>query len=130
MYEKFSTIAKAVAISGNGTCGRNGNSYRLGAILVMGKCIVSAGVNSYKTHPLLSKYSMYPFMHAESAAIIKYGANKCEDTNLVVVRVRKDGTIGRAEPCQACRKLMLDIGVRRCYYSISNEEWGTIKFPY
>lgn len=128
VYTKFKVPALAVALTGPGTCGRNHNSYRLGAILTDGTLPLSVGVNSYKTHPRLAKYTAFPHLHAESQAILRYGESRCKGLSLVVVRVKKDLSMGQARPCDVCRQFMLDIGIKMCYYSIDDEEWGTIRF--
>ena len=52
MKNRYFAAAKAVAMTSPGVGKRK--SYRLGAILVQKGQIISAGVNSYKTHPKLN----------------------------------------------------------------------------
>ena len=52
MKERFTTAAHAVAMAAPGV-GMNGK-FRLGAVLVHRNSIVSVGMNSYKTHPLMA----------------------------------------------------------------------------
>ena len=116
--KRLSEIARAVALSGNGTGGRNGRSFRLGAILFDKKGrVVRSATNSYKSHPRLLNYSSYPFLHAESACVLKQGLDNCDSLSLMVVRVLRDGTFADAKPCASCQKLLLDTGVNKVYYS-------------
>lgn len=46
-----------------------------------------------------------------------------------VVRVsRATGTLLFARPCHHCQKILRTTGVRKCYYSISETEYGAIEF--
>jgi tRNA(Arg) A34 adenosine deaminase TadA len=46
-----------------------------------------------------------------------------------VVRVsRRDGSFRLARPCVHCEKILRQSGVRRCFYSISETEYGTLEF--
>lgn len=108
--------ALAVAISSEGTGKRN--SYRLGAVLFdrIGK-IVAAKTNSKKTHPTLSRYTDYPYLHAESACVIGHGMDNCGGLSLMVVRVLRDGTIALSKPCDVCQAVMARSGLEDVYYT-------------
>ena len=63
MKDRYFASAKAVAMTGHGV-GQKKN-YRLGAVLIQKGQVVSAGINSYKTHPKLRNRSEFPYLHAE-----------------------------------------------------------------
>lgn len=44
-----------------------------------------------------------------------------------VVRVLGNGMLGLARPCRKCQSLMRLRGVSRCYYSISQSEYGVLE---
>ena len=107
--------ATGAALASIGTNRRN--SYRVGACLFKKKRVKAVAHNSHKTHPLLSTFSEWPCLHAESAAIVKYGVENCEGLDLCVVRVTKKNKLTMAKPCSACSRLIAEAGIRRVYYS-------------
>ena len=115
MKEKFTTAAIAIAMAGSGV-GTRGN-YRLGAILVYKNNIVSVGMNSYKTHPILQKRTAWPFLHAEQHAIVRAGVDNCEGLDLYVARVLKNNNLAMSRPCGICDKLIKEVGIKNIYYS-------------
>lgn len=84
--------------------------------------VLAVGKNSYvKTHPLMAKYAKmagesysaneYAFIHAEVDAIVR-----CKDLSkahkILVMRIRKDGSYGNAEPCAACTLAIKEAGIK------------------
>ena len=121
MKEKFTTAAHAIAMAGNGV-GTRGN-FRLGAVLVHRNSIVSIGMNSYKTHPLMAARTSWPFLHAEQNAIIRAGMDHCEGLDLYIARVLKNNDLALSKPCKVCIKLIEDVGIRNIYYSTNAKEF-------
>ena len=121
MKEKFTTAAHAIAMAGNGV-GTRGN-FRLGAVLVHRNSIVSIGMNSYKTHPLMAARTEWPFLHAEQNAIIRAGLDNCEGLDLYIARVLKNNTLALSKPCKVCVELIKDVGIRNIYYSTNAKEF-------
>ena len=121
MKERFTTAAHAIAMAGNGV-GTRGN-FRLGAILVYRNSIVSIGMNSYKTHPLMAARTSWPFLHAEQNAIIRAGLDNCEGLDLYIARVLKNNTLAMSKPCKVCIKLIKDVGIRNIYYSTNTRKF-------
>lgn len=103
--------------------GVNENSFHVGALLLNESFQrIGAGVNNMrKTHRRLLDYYPYPFLHAESAAIIKSGLRYIENGTLIVVRV---GVKGRrrlnSRPCEYCQQFAYDHGIRRAIYIDEN----------
>jgi tRNA(Arg) A34 adenosine deaminase TadA len=65
-----------------------------------------------------------PQAHAEARL-----CRKLDKGSIVyVVRVLKNGDYANATPCRTCRSFMQMVGVRRCYYTITNSEYGVIDF--
>jgi len=114
MKDKFFTAAKAVAMSCKGV-GTRGN-FRLGAVLVGKNSVISAGHNSYKTHPIMASRTEWPFLHAEQHAIIRNGLDNCDNLDLYVVRVLKNNEMAISYPCEVCRELISNIGIKNVYY--------------
>ena len=46
------------------------------------------------------------------------------DSVVIVIRVNRKGDYCNANPCHNCRRIMKQRGIKRCYYSISNKEYG------
>lgn len=118
--EKFMEVALAEAISSKGVSGRNGTTFRLGALIVRKGRILSIGNNSYKTHPIMLKFYPYQFLHAETSAILKNGIDNCLDTTLIVARVIADNSPALAKPCSSCLDFSRSVGVKYIYYSTKN----------
>ena len=114
MKDKFFIAAKAVAMNSPGVGQRN--SFRLGAVIVEKNSILSVGNNSYKTHPLMSYRTEWPFLHAEQLAIIRRGLDNCEGHDLYVVRILKNLNYAISFPCKVCRQLISDVGIRNIFY--------------
>lgn len=45
-----------------------------------------------------------------------------------VARIKRDGSFGLSAPCSSCRRLLKSRGVSRCFYTISNQDYGVIDF--
>lgn len=65
-----------------------------------------------------------PNAHAEARVCRKLDRG----STVYVVRVLSDGSYAMARPCRTCRKIMKIRGIKRCYYSINNNEYGVINF--
>ena len=114
MKDKFFIAAKAVAMNSPGVGPKN--TLRLGAVIVEKNSILSVGNNSYKTHPLMARRTEWPFLHAEQLAIIRRGLDHCDGHDLYVVRILKNLNYAISFPCEVCRKLIFDVGIRNVFY--------------
>ena len=121
MKEKFTTAAHAIAMAGSGVGMKS--KFRLGAILVYKNSIVSVGMNSYKTHPLMAARTEWPFLHAEQHAIIRAGVDNCEGLDLYIARVLKNNDLAMSKPCDVCIELIKDVGIKNVYYSTNAKKF-------
>ncbi len=66
----------------------------------------------------------------EPAAHAEYRLCRKLDRGAIVfvVRVKRSGGLALARPCKSCREIMRVRGVRKCYYSISNNEYGVLTY--
>lgn len=110
---RFFEFAYHAALLSPGIQGR----FRLGSVLIKGKSILSMGNNSYKTNPNLLKLYHWPFIHAESGAILSAGMDNCEGGTLYVLRVKQDKSLGMAKPCLSCESLIRATGIKRVFYT-------------
>jgi len=51
-----------------------------------------------------------------------YGAKPKKSIDIVVMRVNKIGEVANARPCYNCLMMMKAVGIRKVYYSISNNQ--------
>jgi deoxycytidylate deaminase len=91
--------------------------FKHGAILVKNNVVLSAGFNQYKTHPKLTEKTEWPYLHAETHAMFKYGLENLEDTKLYVVRIRPNNLIGISKPCETCQYFICKTGVKEVHYT-------------
>jgi len=97
--------------------GRDGTTFRLGAVLVSGPVGIISRYNSYKTHPALAKYTLYPYLHAEQAVILFHGLDNCEGLSLFTLRITRNNEIALAKPCKVCQELMELAKIDGIYYT-------------
>jgi len=117
LIRKATDISKA-AIDLNNE--ENNLRYRHVAFILRGKTYISVGWNKRKTHPNLKRYSYRPHcdcIHAEMDAIIKHGKTDCSQNSMIVMRIRKDGSVGNSKPCKGCQRLIDFMGFKEVWYS-------------
>ena len=115
MKDKFFDAAKAAALASEGVGKRK--NFKHGAVLVHKNTVIASGFNSYKTHPIMAKYTHFPHLHAEQKAIIRAGLDNCEGLDLYVVRVDRRKRFAMSKPCRVCKKLIDEVGIRNVYYT-------------
>ena len=118
MKDKFFEAAKAAALVSEGVGKRK--SFKHGAVIVKKNQVLASGHNSYKTHPLMAKYTPFPHLHAEQKAIINLGLDNCAGLDLYVVRINKQKDFMMSKPCSVCRMLIDKVGIRNVYYTDEN----------
>lgn len=91
--------------------------YRLGAVGVRKDGAIVTSRN-------LSTRVPEPKAHAERRLVRKLDAG----ATVYVVRVLSDGRLTIARPCVHCRNAMKIRGVKKCYYSINDNEYGVMVF--
>jgi tRNA(Arg) A34 adenosine deaminase TadA len=121
-------LAYREAMRSSGVGGPKRTAYRIGACLMRGDEVLEVRHNSYKTHPYLAKLTQYPHLHAESHCMLAHGIDRCHGTTMYVVRVLRDGSVANAKPCEVCYGIMLDLGVRLCYYTENRDRIGIMRF--
>lgn len=114
------TAAYGAALAGPGV---GQGEFRHGAALMDGARVVSAGFNSYKTHPLLADKTEFPYLHAEQHAMFKYGLDNCTGLELFVLRVGKQGDIYMSRPCDVCQHFIKEAGLSRVNWSENSRAW-------
>lgn len=115
--ERYFRLAKTVAIKGDTYDARR--QYRLGAVGIRadGTVVIANNVPCRQPHARARS-------HAETRVVRKLNRG----SEIFVVRILRNGTLSNAKPCVKCQRTMQLRGIRRVYYSISNNEYGTIVF--
>ena len=111
--------------------------HKLGCVVVSKHRIISSGCNSKsKCHPLQAKLDTEKYgvqcagkCHAEISALLPLIRDKVDLSNasLYVFRQHKDGTLAMARPCSSCQKMIKELKIKKCFYTIENgyavEKW-------
>lgn len=112
--KKYFDLAKSIAVKGDTRIRRQ---HRLGAVGIRSDGATVTANNLPNTGPEIHA-------HAEARVVRKldWGGT------VFVVRIMRNGDFGLARPCKGCTALMKYNGVKKCYYSINNNEYGVIIF--
>jgi deoxycytidylate deaminase len=98
----------------------------MGAVLFKGGSVVNVGFNDYRYSSKFRKYyqkkGRRPTLHAEQSAILGVPLDTLSRSSLLVVRVRSNGELGLARPCESCIKMLAAVGVKRIFYSTNDGE--------
>lgn len=120
MHLKYLQTLKDIAEAELGVIGR----FKIASGVIFKNKLVAIGVNSYKSHPLMSKFGKNPqaiFLHAEVDAIKNalrvITLRDLEKSELLVVRIKLDGTLGNSKPCSGCMRAIEHFNLRTVYYS-------------
>lgn len=95
----------------------------LGAVTFNGPKIISSGRNdkryAHNLHPKFKK-AVDSFC-AEKAAVLN-ARTDLRRASLLVVRVKRDGSLGMAKPCPSCILYLDYVGIKSVFYSTSDGE--------
>ena len=120
--QRFCNIAKEMSQLSNFS------RARVGAVVTSGKRILSASCNSTKTRPLQFYYNKYRNFedyknsnsceHAEISALSPLIGKEIEwdKVSIYTYRELKNGKRGCSKPCEACSKLIKELGIKTVYY--------------
>lgn len=103
--------------------------FRHVSFLVCRNKILSIGINSFKTNPLSAKFNFrQSSRHSELHAILNYRtvSMPIRFTTLFNVRIRLDGELGIAKPCNRCSDLIRAFDIKRVIYTTDQgdfQEW-------
>jgi deoxycytidylate deaminase len=107
------------------------------AIIVKGGRVLSVGYNKSGTNAFvryyqkIAKHEYCETTHAEQDAILKVRSKTdLRGSKIFVVRLRSSnsplGELGLARPCPICEEVLKSYGIKRAYYSISDNEFGVL----
>lgn len=114
-----------------------GLEYGLCAVLVKSGNVISIGFNRMATSGFVEHFAdrakgkcrdFYLSTHAEMDAVRRI-RNKTDlrGTKIFVARPRPCGDLGMARPCVVCQHVLHSYGIKRAYYTISDDEYGVMR---
>jgi len=95
----------------------DGRNFRLAALAIRTDGVIVKSTN-------LSTQLPQPRGHAEARVMLKAGWG----STVYVARVMKNGELALSKPCANCERMMRARGVKKVYYSISQNEYGCLIF--
>ena len=102
--------------------------FRMAAVVVKGGSVLACGHNKLNTDPALvadSDRSLHKVaVHAEADALKQCGNPK--GSTVYVARIGRNGKVGMARPCCRCQTQLINAGVTRAVYTISENEYGVL----
>jgi tRNA(Arg) A34 adenosine deaminase TadA len=114
VIDKYFRLARKTALKGDTR--EASRQYRLGAVGVRSDGAIVTSSNIPHRTP-------EPQAHAEARL-----AKKLDwDATVYVVRIQSDGRLTTARPCKKCQNAMRLRGVKRCYFSVSENEYGVLE---
>lgn len=96
----------------------------MAAVLYKRNRIIATGINSWKSHPLMGRYSDIDgkhYLHAEidciKNALKLVDKKEIKGAEIFVARVLKNGETAIAKPCKICQKALSDFGITGIYWT-------------
>lgn len=125
MAHSLVNAAIGAALASPGVGKRRG--IRVGAVIAYGKHPIAAGFNSYKTHPFVARHCKWPYLHAEVAAVLAAGLDRCRGSVLVSARVLRNGSLANSKPCDDCLRIIRMAGIKTVIYTSDNGNTERLK---
>ncbi len=88
--------------------------HKIAAAIVRGGSIIKVGWN-------------HSFIHAEHSVLNRAWRSDVEGTTLLVIRVRKDGSLGMAKPCHLCMSRLSQAGIKKIIFSNNDGSLESLK---
>ncbi len=105
---------------------------RVSAVLFRGSKVLGTGYNRTGESQNRLRTSHWPdSRHAEVDAVVdalrRYPASELKGADILVVRLKKDGSYGLALPCEDCYQVLTNIGIRRIIFTTNEQTLGVLK---
>lgn len=105
-------------------------SFYHGTVLVRGGSVLSIGFNSPHRCGFSDHYAPHSAsnIHSELSAI-RACRKKIDLTGAVAYNLRRNltGSVRLAKPCPGCMRLLVDYGIKKCYYTTDTGDLACIK---
>ncbi len=99
-------------------------SYKHGACLLKGGKVYAFGKNRYFDRVYVKRANIKFTIHAEIDTIMQMPKHELKGMDILIIRVRANGSLGDSRPCNTCVEKLKKAGIRRAYYSTQD---GDIK---
>lgn len=102
------------------------------SLLIQGSTILNIGFSS-KTYSWVIQHKSNSVIdwpatrHAECDSILNIDRKIISKCDVVVARLNKKNKLMLSKPCNMCCKVLKDVGIKRIFYSIDEENFGIIK---
>lgn len=110
--------------------------YHLCALIIKGGKPISVGFNKQNTNAFVEHYADIArgsrdfclSTHAEMDSVLKIrGKIDLRGTKIFVSRKKRSGGVGMARPCEICRHVLYNYGIRKAYYTVDNNTFGVMR---
>lgn len=91
--------------------------YKHGACLLRGGKVYAFGKNRYFDKRYEQRANIKFTVHAEIDTIMRFPKHELKNMDILIIRLKKDGSLGDSRPCNTCIDKMRRAGIRRAYYS-------------
>ncbi len=91
--------------------------FKHSACLLRGGKVYAIGKNRYFDRVYEVRKNIKFTIHAEIDTIMQMPKHELKGMDILIIRVRVDGTLGDSRPCNTCIEKMKRAGIRRAYYS-------------
>ena len=91
--------------------------YKHGACLLRGGKVYAIGKNRYFDRRYEQRKNIKFTVHAEIDTIMRCPKHELKGMDILIIRVKPDGSLGDSRPCNTCIDKMRRAGIRRAYYS-------------
>jgi deoxycytidylate deaminase len=85
------------------------------ALVIKGGRVLSMGLNRVSAGKLKDRRYLHSMVHAELDAILGVNPDDLKGATIYVAGVSKTGVTIKSEPCDICKSVLTDIGVRAVY---------------
>lgn len=118
-YKKIVSLLQKVAMTVEPVA-----NARVSAAIIRRSEIIAIGANRPRSHPLQAKFAKHPeaiFQHAEINCIINalslHKHDDLEKSEIIVARVKRDGSLALAKPCIGCLAAINYYGIKKIHYT-------------
>lgn len=114
----------------------HGLDYSLCAVIVKSGKPISVGFNNRSTNQFVEHYANLArgrrnyclSTHAEMDAVLKArNSTDLSGCKIYVSRLLKLGGVANARPCPICQDVLKNYGIKRAFYTLSDNEYGVMK---
>lgn len=125
--------SKLLSLAANVAQQSDHKTHRIGAVLVKGGSVINTSCNKVQWNSFASRFAHlrnncqpeHASVHAEIGTVLGISRNKTRGADIYVVRVRKiNEKYGLAKPCKMCQGLLTEVGIKRIFYTINENEIG------